>query len=126
MMAKDEMNASREDYLEAILMLRRSKGSCISVDVANFLGYSKPSVSNAVKKLEAGGLLYRDEGGELLLTDEGREIAEKVLERHGMLKSMFIALGVSEETAEKDACGIEHILSDETLTLLKEHLKDKL
>lgn len=125
-MVKDEMNASREDYLEAILILQRSKGSCISVDVANYLGYSKPSVSNAVKKLEAGGMLCRDDTGALLLTDEGKIIAERVLDRHSMLKSMFVALGVSEETAEKDACGIEHILSDETLALLKEHLKDKL
>lgn len=120
-MPRDEMNASREDYLEAILILRNRTGDCHSIDVANFLNFSKPSVSNAVKKLEASELIYRNMTGSLFLTEQGMEIAKKMLERHEMLTGILLAIGVSPETAEKDACAMEHVLSEETIERLRKH-----
>lgn len=105
---------SSEDYLEAILMIREKKGSCRSVDVAAHLGFSKPSVSIAVSKLVDSGCVERLEDGQLALTDKGMEIARSTLDKHHLLTEMFCKMGVSPDTAEHDACLIEHSLSEET------------
>ena len=105
---------SSEDYLEAILMIREAKGSCRSVDVATQLGFSKPSVSVAVSKLVDSGCVERLEDGQLVLTDKGMEIARNTLDKHHLLTEMFCRMGVSADTAEHDACLIEHSLSEET------------
>lgn len=105
---------SREDYLEAILMIREKKGSCRSVDVAAHLGFSKPSVSVAVGKLVDSGCVERERDGQLLLTEKGLAIARQTLDKHRLLTDFFCAIGVAPETAEHDACLIEHHLSPET------------
>ena len=119
------MLKSSEDYLETILMITAEQGHCRSVDIARKLGFSKPSVSNAVSKLESSSLIERNGDGMILLTEEGREIAEKTLDKHNFLKDFFISIGVSEETAEADACNIEHSLSDETYLKLRHHLRKR-
>lgn len=110
---------SSEDYLEAILMIRQAKGSCRSVDVAAHLGFSKPSVSVAVSKLVDSGCLQRMDDGQLVLTEKGMAIASATLNKHHLLTDLFCALGVSPETAERDACLIEHHLSEETYEKLR-------
>jgi len=110
---------SSEDYLEAILMIRQAKGSCRSVDVAAHLGFSKPSVSVAVGKLVENGCLQRMSDGQLVLTEKGMAIARNTLDKHHLLTNLFCALGVSAETAEHDACLIEHHLSEETYEKLR-------
>ncbi|MBO4853917.1 MAG: metal-dependent transcriptional regulator [Oscillospiraceae bacterium] len=105
---------SSEDYLEAILMIREKRGSCRSVDVAAHLGFSKPSVSVAVSKLVDSGCVERLDDGQLVLTDKGMEIARHTLDKHHLLTEMFCKMGVSPDTAEHDACLIEHSLSEET------------
>ena len=105
---------SSEDYLEAILMIREAKGSCRSVDVAAQLGFSKPSVSVAVSKLVESGCVERLHDGQLVLTDKGMGIARNTLDKHHLLTEMFCRMGVSPDTAEHDACLIEHSLSEET------------
>ena len=116
---------SSEDYLEAILMIREAKGSCRSIDVANHLGFSKPSVSVAVGKLEKNGCLERRADGQLILTEKGMSIARNTLDKHHMLTDLFCALGVSAETAEHDACLIEHHLSEETYEKLRDFWKKR-
>ena len=107
---------SAEDYLEAVLMLRERLGMVRSIDIVNQLGYSKPSVSVAMKRLRENGYIQMDNVGYITLTPAGLEIA-----RHRMLTDFFIQLGVSEETAAADACKIEHDLSEETFQKIKEH-----
>lgn len=114
-----EGHRSSEDYLEAVLMIRQAKGSCRSVDVASHLGFSKPSVSVAVSKLEDSGCLRRMDDGQLVLTEKGMAIASKTLDKHHLLTEFFCALGVSVQTAEHDACLIEHHLSEETYEKLR-------
>ena len=104
-----------EDYLKTILILYRENGSVRSLDVAKTLHVTKPSVSRAMKLLRDGGFLTMDEDRLLHLTDTGRSAAEQIYERHCVLKKLLVSLGVRPETAEKDACGMEHIVSDETL-----------
>ena len=116
---KRHTTASGEDYLEAILVLRRQKGMVRSVDVARHMGVSKPSVCVAVNTLKDGGFLTMDEDHFLHLTDVGREVAEKIYERHCFFTERLIELGVDPETAETDACRIEHVISTESF----EHLK---
>ena len=118
---KSELNSSREDYLEAILMVQRKKGTCYSIDVASQMGYSKPSISNAMKKLQADGYINKASDGIITLTESGMETALKMLERHMMFIEMLTAIGVSRETAEQDACAIEHCLSDESFGKIKEN-----
>ena len=113
-----KLHASGEDYLEAVLILEQKKGSARSVDVAEQLGVSKPSVSRAVSLLKEGGFL-RVEDNYLYLTDEGREIAEKIYEKHCYFRRRLIDAGVDEMTAEKEACMMEHSLSDESFDKLK-------
>ena len=113
---------SAEDYLETILFLRERNGFVRSIDIANELGFSKPSVSVAMKKLRESGYIEIGEGGEVLLLPKGEEIAQRMGERHRLLTRFFITIGVNPETAEDDACKIEHDLSSETFEKLREHL----
>lgn len=110
-------------YLESILVLSQTHDEVHSVDVANYLGYSKPSVSRAVGVLRDRGLLDMDEHAHLILTEAGRAIAEKVYERHLTIAEFLGKLGVQASVAEADACRIEHIISDETFRAIKAHLQ---
>lgn len=113
---------SAENYLESILMIKSKKGHVRSIDVANELGVSKPSVSVAMKNFREDGYIVIDEDGGILLTDKGRQIAERVYERHNILSRALMALGVDEETALSDSCKIEHDISEQTFNKIKEHL----
>ena len=115
---------SAENYLEAILMIREEKGSVRAIDVVNRLGFSKPSVSVAMKNLETNDFIKRDKDGLISLTESGEEIAEMIFERHKLLTDLFVRLGVSEETARDDACKIEHDLSEETFECIKRAYSD--
>ena len=115
-----EIYASGEDYLEAILILQKKNGMVRSIDLARHMEVSKPSVSHAVKTLREGGFLTMDKDYCLHLTDIGHEVAEKIYERHRFFTEQLIAAGVDQETAEQDACRIEHIISDESFDRLKE------
>ncbi len=112
-------NESSEDYLEAILMLREQIGKVRSIDIVYKLGYSKPSISIAMKKLREKGLILMDEDGYISLTDEGQKIARHTYTRHKVLTSFFESLGVNPKTAENDACKIEHDISEETFRRLR-------
>lgn len=111
--------ASGEDYLEAVLVLQKEKGMVRSVDLARHMGFSKPSISHAVGVLKNDGFLTVDEDGYLHLTEDGREVAEKIYERHQFFTEQLVAVGVDRETAERDACRIEHAISEETFQKLK-------
>ena len=115
------LHQSGEDYLEAILVLREKNGVVHSIDVAQHMGYSKPSVSRAVSLLKGEGYLTMEKDGRLELTEAGVEVAREIYERHSFLKQWLIHLGVSAEIAEEDACKIEHNISDETFRCLKLH-----
>ena len=119
------LHQSGEDYLEAILVLREKNGVVHSIDVAQHLGYSKPSVSRAVSLLRGEGYLIMEKDGRLELTEAGVEVAHNILERHRFLKQWLMDLGVSAETAEEDACKIEHNISDETFQCLKRHAESR-
>ena len=110
---------SAENYLEAILMVREEKGAVRAIDVVNHLGFSKPSVSVAMKHLETDDFIRRDKDGFIFLTDSGEEIAEMIFERHNLLTDIFVKIGVNPETAREDACKIEHDLSEETFEQIK-------
>ena len=116
------LQESAEMYLETIYLLSRQRSSVRSIDVAEHMGYSKPSVSRAVGLLKQGGYLVVDEDGFLSLTDSGNAVAEKIFERHTVLSRFFVRLGVSDAVADEDACKIEHIISDETFTAIKNYL----
>jgi len=115
---------SAEDYLEAVLKIGEQRGVVRSIDIANELGFSKPSVSVAMKKLRENGYIEMGADGFIRLLPAGREIAERIYERHRLLTDFFIYLGVAEETAAADACRVEHDLSPETFEKLKEHIKN--
>ena len=117
---KPVITPSGEDYLETILVLQKKLGMVRSVDVARHMEVSKPSVCHAVATLRDGGFLTMDEDHFLHLTDVGREVAEKIYERHCFFTKQLIAAGVDPKTAEADACRIEHIISDESFSRLKE------
>jgi len=117
-----KIQESAENYLEAILMIQREKGNCRSIDVAQFLGFSKPSVSRAMSLLRENGYVVMDNIGLLTLTESGREIAERIFERHQLLTEWLIRLGVSPETAQADACRIEHVISVESFDHIKKHI----
>lgn len=110
---------SLEDYLERILMLQERNGFVRSIDIANDMGFSKPSVSIAMKKLKEKNLIEIDKNGHIFLTESGAEIANRTYAKHKIIYSLLIKVGVSEETARQDACKIEHSLSDETVEKLK-------
>ena len=111
---------SSEDYLERILMIEKEKGFVRSIDVANALNFSKPSVSVAMKKLRENGYLTFDDSDHIHLSPEGRAVAERMLDRHLTLSNFFEKLGVPKEVAVEDACKIEHDLSPESYEALKE------
>lgn len=113
---------SAEDYLEAILVIGRRRGTVRSIDIANELHFSKPSVSVAMKNLRNAGHILVDEDGYITLTESGRQIAETIYERHTLLSDWFIQLGVSEKTAKEDACRIEHVISAESFSAVKKHV----
>lgn len=114
------IHEAAENYLETIFMIRKRAGTCRSVDVASELGYSKPTVSVMMKNLRENGYIRIDEGGELILTEPGMEIALRMFERHEIISKVLMIMGVSEETARKDACKIEHDISDETFEAIKQ------
>ena len=116
-----KIQESGENYLEAILMLHQEKGYARSIDIANKLSFSKPSVSRAMSVLKAAGHIVMGADGLITLTDSGREIAERIYERHQLLTKYLEALGVSAETAVADACRIEHDISEETFECIKAH-----
>ncbi len=120
------VHESGEMYLEAILVLTQEKGSVRSIDVSEYLGYSKPSVSRAMGILRAEGYITTDKDGTITMTDRGRELAESIYERHTLLTRVLAALGVSQETAAADACKIEHVISDESIRAIKRHVEGKL
>ena len=115
-------NESSEDYLEAILMLREQLGKVRSIDIVYKLGYSKPSISIAMKKLREKGLVNMDADGYITLTDEGLKIARHTYTRHKVLTTFFENIGVNPRTAEDDACKIEHDISEETFKRLREFM----
>jgi Mn-dependent DtxR family transcriptional regulator len=116
------LQESAEMYLETIYLLSQKRSNVRSIDVAEHMGYSKPSVSRAVSLLKQGGYLTVDQDGFLLLTEDGKAVAAKVFERHTVLSRFLVSLGVSEDTASEDACKIEHVISDETLAAIKHSL----
>jgi len=122
---KHKSDESMEDYLETILLLYQKNGRVRSIDIANELSFTKPSVSIAMKSLREKNLIVMAETGYITLTDEGRLKAEKVLERHNLLSAWLIRLGVSEDVAREDACRIEHDISEETFDILKKHCLNK-
>ncbi len=113
-MGKPKIHASGEDYLKSVLMLQQKKGMVRSVDLARHMGYSKPSISHAVVVLRDGGFLTMDKDGFLHLTDVGREVAEKIYERHQFFTQWLINAGIDLETAEQDACRMEHSISQKS------------
>jgi DtxR family Mn-dependent transcriptional regulator len=116
---------SAEDYLEAILRLQQRKGSVRSIDIANELDVTKPSVSVAMKKLRENGYIEVNGDGLISLLPSGRKIAERIYERHRLLTEFFMHLGVDESIAARDACKVEHDLSEETFQRIKEHAQKK-
>ena len=112
---------SGEMYLEDILILKKKNGVVRAIDVANYMGFSRPSVSRALGILKNNGFVTVDKAGDISLTEEGQRIAEKIYERHTVLSDFFERLGVDRETAVSDACKIEHDVSDETFEKIKEH-----
>ena len=117
------MHESAEMYLETIYTLSLASTSVRSIDVAEALNYSRPSVSRAVGLLKKDGYLKMDEEGFLTLTEEGRALAERIYERHTILTAALMALGVEKETAAEDACKIEHDISDRSFDAIKKHMK---
>ena len=115
------IHESAEDYLEAILKLKENQGMVRSIDIVRELGFSKPSVSVAMKNLRENGYIRMDDDGYITLLPPGEEIAQRIYSRHKLLTQIFIQLGVSQETAMTDACKVEHDLSDETFEKIKAH-----
>ena len=115
-----KIQQSAENYLETIYMLQKSKGTWRSIDIANELGFSKPSVSVAMKNLRTNGFIEVSGDGNICLLEPGRKIAQELFERHTMLTSCLAAIGVPEEIAAEDACRIEHVISKESFEAIKE------
>jgi Mn-dependent DtxR family transcriptional regulator len=114
---------SAEDYLERILMLQKKLGKVRSIDIAHDMGYSKPSISRAIKLLKEDMYISVDSNGIIEFTDKGKVLANSIYERHLLLTNFLTKIGVSDEIAKKDACGIEHHLSEETFNALKKHIE---
>ena len=115
------LQESGEMYLETILILSQKNKMVRSLDVAEYMGYSKPSVSRAIGLLKSGGYVVMDGDGSLFLTDEGQKTAAKIYERHTMLTKFLVRLGVDEKTAMEDACKMEHDISEQTFAAIKRH-----
>lgn len=118
------LQESGEMYLETIYILSKQKPYVRSVDVGEYMGYSKPSVSRAMGLLKESGYVVADKNGFLTLTERGQETASKIYERHTVLRDMLLRLGVDEQTASKDACRIEHVISDTSFLAIRKHLKE--
>ncbi len=116
------LQESGEMYLESLLVLSQKKEHVRAIDICEYLEYSKPSVSRAIGLLKAGEYVMVDENGYLSLTETGREVATKIYERHKLLTDFLMTIGVSEETASRDACKLEHNISDESFSAIKAHL----
>ena len=112
---------SGEMYLEALLVLAKKSGYVRSIDVSEYLGYSKPSVSRAMSILREGGYILMEKDGAITLTDSGKKLAGTIYERHTVLSELLIRLGVDEKTATDDACRIEHVISDESFQAIKQY-----
>ena len=119
------IHKSAEDYLETILRLREQKGAVRSVDVAEEMGFSKPSVSVAMKKLRESGHVTVDDSGHLALTAEGEAVAKTIYQRHRVLKKLLTDFGVEEETAAEEACQIEHVISESTMEKIRKAMDMK-
>ena len=119
-----KIHASGEDYLEVVLILQKKQGMVRSVDLARHMEVSKPSVCHAVASLKEGGFLTMADDFSLHLTDLGRKVAEQTYEKHRFFTARLIAAGVSPETAEQDACRIEHVISDTSFQKLKEKMRE--
>ncbi len=113
-----QLQESGEMYLETILILSEKKANVRSIDVCEYMGFSKPSVSRAIGLLRSGGYVNVSPDGYLTLTDSGRDVADKMYERHKILTEFLVSLGVAEETASSDACKIEHHISDESFAAI--------
>jgi len=120
------LQESGEMYLEAIYVLSGKKSAVRSVDVAEHLGYSKPSVSRAIGILKRGDYITVGADGHIFLTEKGKDVAVKLFERHTMLSSLLVSLGVDEETATEDACRIEHVISESSFEAIKKHIQNKI
>ena len=120
---KHRADESLEDYLETILMLQKSRGQVRSIDIANEMNFTKPSVSVAMKNLREKQYITMDSIGYITLTEAGRQRAEDVLERHTILADLLMSIGVSKETALADACKVEHDLSEESFEAIKRALR---
>lgn len=118
-----KIQESAENYLETVLVLSKRNPEVRSIDVATELGFSKPSVSVAMKNLRENGYVVINKEGHIFLTDAGREIAEMIYERHTLLSTWLISLGVSPEIAAEDACRMEHVISKESFSAIKEHVE---
>lgn len=118
-----KIQESAENYLETILILKNKNGAVRSIDIANELGFSKPSVSVAMKNLRENGYIEVDSSGYITLLDSGRQIAKKIYERHTTLSKWLVSLGVDAKTAAEDACRIEHIISSESFEAIKKIAK---
>ena len=115
------LQESGEMYLETILVLSRKSSYVRAIDVGEYMGYSKPSVSRAMGLLKSGGYIKVDENGFITLLEPGREVAEMIYERHTLLTQFLTRLGVSPEVAAEDACKLEHVISDESFQAIKRH-----
>ncbi|MBQ0026525.1 MAG: metal-dependent transcriptional regulator [Lachnospiraceae bacterium] len=118
-----QLMESGEMYLETILVLSQTKKTVRAIDVSEYMGFSKPSVSRAVNNLKSAGYIKVAEDGGITLTADGKKTAEKIYERHKVLTQILVELGVPERLASEDACKIEHDISDETFAAVKKHLK---
>lgn len=110
-----------ENYMEAILILDQQNGAVRAVDIANYMGFSKPTISQYMKQYVQQGLVSIDGDGHITLTEEGMKVAQATLEKHRVISAIFIAMGVSEDVALEDACKVEHDLSDETFRCMKNY-----
>ena len=119
------LQESGEMYLETIYILLKENPTVRAIDVGEYMGFSKPSVSRAMGLLKDSGYVSTDGSGYIALTESGRQIAEKIYERHTLLTEMFASLGVDRKTAAEDACKIEHVISDDTFNALKQHFGQK-
>ncbi|MGI6181774.1 MAG: metal-dependent transcriptional regulator [Agathobaculum sp.] len=118
-----KMQESAENYLEAIHILQQTNGSVRSIDVAHYTGFSKPSISRAVGLLRDNGYVSIDDNGLLYLTESGLQIAENIYERHTVLTNLLVQIGVAPDTAQEDACRIEHVISQQTFDCIKAYAR---
>jgi len=120
-----ELKPSGEMYLETIFVLSQKKSSVRSIDIAEHMNYSKPSVSRAVGNLKRANYISVDKDGYITLTDDGLALAQKIYERHTILSKVLMMLGIDEETASEDACKIEHVISEKSFKTIKKYVEDK-